>query len=473
MGFPNFNIPDPLTAPRSGNNLLRTGLAWLTGQLKTNASEAIVYARGYDSVECRATLGSKLLKLDDGMGGFRMEWTDLDFLIPAADLNFDGFPVIPERGDLVHLTVAPMNPSFNDGMDNVQTFEVVPYGGTEAVWRWADPHQSMMRVHTKYIDTELYTPPAPVYPEPIFDTLATINGPNPPTYDFDKDGVTVLVDSAGVSHMWYGAAGGADDPDFVGMAYATSLDGIHWTRPDLGQVEYPSGSGNKHNNLQCPGLGNSGFGGWVVSDPNALSGQQYVQSLAILNGVGGLFITPSADGVTWAAPKIVYNGAFKTATGLAKRSDGRYAQFYQFAFGSNLRSIGMFTSDTTDVYGSWTDQGPCTGLTAVSNTAQFYTLNVFTQTSSAWYGCISRYDSTTGLVTIDLWFSSNEGSSWTILRPNWIPLGNPGTWNSKVIFSACVVPVPGDFLKYYSGGSQPHDVFPRASEIGLAAVPFP
>lgn len=36
------------------------------------------------------------------------------------------------------------------------------------------------------------------------------------------------------------------------MCYATSTDGITWTKPDLGGYEYPLGSGNKHNNIAFP-----------------------------------------------------------------------------------------------------------------------------------------------------------------------------------------------------------------------------
>ena len=126
-------------------DLLRDGLAFLTKQLKAYASVSIVYARGYDSVDVQATLGNKLLKLDDGFGGIRMEWTDLDLLIPAADLTFayGGDPITPERGDLVYLTQG----------HQVQVYEVFPFGN-EPPWRWADPHQSMYRIHAKWINTE-------------------------------------------------------------------------------------------------------------------------------------------------------------------------------------------------------------------------------------------------------------------------------------------------------------------------------
>lgn len=147
MGWPDFDIPDPLTAPASGTNLLRTGLAWLTGQLNGFASEAVIYVdQEGNRIACRATLGNKLLKIDDMMGGWRIEWTDMDFLIPAASLvDPFGETIVPTRGDQVLLTIG----------DEEQTFEVAPYG-SDPPWRWADPHQSMMRIHTKLLQIDPY-----------------------------------------------------------------------------------------------------------------------------------------------------------------------------------------------------------------------------------------------------------------------------------------------------------------------------
>ncbi len=144
-GFPDFDFPAPPVAVPSGRNILRTGLAWLTEQLKVNASESITYSRYYDLVEIKATLGSKLLRIEDGLGGSRVEWTDLDFLIAADDLDFGDGPITPERGDLIFWAI---------GAD-VQTFEVGPVG-SEPAWRYSDPCQSIVRVHAKWIATEPY-----------------------------------------------------------------------------------------------------------------------------------------------------------------------------------------------------------------------------------------------------------------------------------------------------------------------------
>jgi hypothetical protein len=120
-------------------DMLQQGLAYLTQALKASASQTVTYVRGTQSVDVQAVLGSKLLKIDDGFGGLRIQWTDMDFLIPGADLTFDGDPIIPHRGDLIYLPIG----------DQIQQFEVVPFGN-EPPWRWSDPNQTMVRIHTKH-----------------------------------------------------------------------------------------------------------------------------------------------------------------------------------------------------------------------------------------------------------------------------------------------------------------------------------
>jgi len=148
-GFPDFDLPSLPRVPASGRNVLRTGLAWLTQQMQTNVSEAISYARQYAYVDTRATLGKKLLKLDDGNGGFQIQWTDMDFLIASAGFTFDDINlIVPQPGDQIFLTLA--------GDIVVQEFEVCQYGN-DPCYRWADPFQSMYRIHAKYIGQEAYS----------------------------------------------------------------------------------------------------------------------------------------------------------------------------------------------------------------------------------------------------------------------------------------------------------------------------
>jgi len=124
-------------------DLLQSGSDWLADQLKTHASRQVIYQRGAQQVTVQATVGRTLLKLDDGYGGVRMEWTDRDFLIHAADLVLAGSPTLPERGDVIR------------EMQGTTTFVYeVMAPGKEQPWRWSDVFRKVLRIHTKQVGTE-------------------------------------------------------------------------------------------------------------------------------------------------------------------------------------------------------------------------------------------------------------------------------------------------------------------------------
>ncbi len=82
-------------------DMLDSGLGWLAEKLKAHASRQVVYRRGADEVTVQAIIGRTLLKLDDGYGGVRMEWTDRDFFDAAEDLILAGQKTLPQRGDQI------------------------------------------------------------------------------------------------------------------------------------------------------------------------------------------------------------------------------------------------------------------------------------------------------------------------------------------------------------------------------------
>jgi hypothetical protein len=121
-------------------DLLQTGQNWLADKLKQHASSPVVYQRGADQVSVQATIGRTLLKLDDGYGGVRMEWTDRDYLIQAADLILTAGRVTPERGDRILDAIGTVT----------SIYEVMAYGG-EPPWRFSDPFGKLLRIHTKLV----------------------------------------------------------------------------------------------------------------------------------------------------------------------------------------------------------------------------------------------------------------------------------------------------------------------------------
>ena len=67
----------------------------------------------------------------------------------------------------------------------------------------------------------------------------------------------------GLYKLWYGARG---EDQVARLCYAISTDGIQWTRPSLGVVEYP---GSKNNNIVFTNVGN------VFLDPSAPADRRF------------------------------------------------------------------------------------------------------------------------------------------------------------------------------------------------------
>ena len=91
--------------------------------------------------------------------------------------------------------------------------------------------------------------------------------------------------------------------------YAESKDGIHWTKPNLGLVEF---HGSKQNNIvwSAPQLDN--FTPFKDPNPDCHPGEQYK---AISAGPGGLYALKSADGIHWsrlAKQPVITVGKFDT-----------------------------------------------------------------------------------------------------------------------------------------------------------------
>jgi hypothetical protein len=104
-------------------------------------------------------------------------------------------------------------------------------------------------------------------------------------------------------HMWYHAYDHSykDDNDAY-LCYAFSKDGLAWTRPELGLVEY---EGSKKNNILIAGRATGGLhGGTVFLDPQAPAAERY--KLVFTRGeiIDGHLVwvvrgAVSADGLNW------------------------------------------------------------------------------------------------------------------------------------------------------------------------------
>ena len=129
-------------------DLLERGMVWLTQQLQDHASQPVVYVRGEQFVEVRATLGRTVFAFDQEIAGVPVAYSEGDFLIRSSDLVLSGQRVEPADHDEIWWT--------SEGVTLVYQ-ALAP--GNEPSWRYADPFRRMVRIHTKFIRTELFAMP--------------------------------------------------------------------------------------------------------------------------------------------------------------------------------------------------------------------------------------------------------------------------------------------------------------------------
>ena len=137
------------------------------------------------------------------------------------------------------------------------------------------------------------------------------------------------------------------------VCYAESRDGVKWTRPELGLVEF---LGSKKNNIVWDRLGSHNFAPFIDRNPNCRPEAKYKalgRGKRTPDGQPGsihqLFAFQSPDGIHWSLMRdkpVLTQGRFDSqnvAFWDAERND--YVTFYRDSLGG-FRSIRMATSDS-------------------------------------------------------------------------------------------------------------------------------
>jgi len=93
------------------------------------------------------------------------------------------------------------------------------------------------------------------------------------------------------------------------VCYAESTDGVHWTKPDLGLIEF---QGSKKNNVIWDSVGRHNF--VPFKDPNpACKPETRYKAIGGSKSEGGLFVFQSADAIHWSLMSdkpVITQGAF-------------------------------------------------------------------------------------------------------------------------------------------------------------------
>jgi hypothetical protein len=261
--------------------------------------------------------------------------------------------------------------------------------------------------------------------------------------------------------MWYSSYNGTDGY----ICYAYSSDGQNWIKPNVGRITY---AGNTNNNLI---FGAKYYGSDTVYNPNGSADQKYIMILGEHNPGGvyaeGGFIYKAAnpEGPYTLIKDLSLSSGF--ANSIVLKPDGKWIVYDQ----RNLpRQMGAWTSDTTDLTGSWTDQGVILGSGSAED--QKYASNVEI-IGELYYHYVMKYVTSTERITLQLYIS-RDGLTLTQKDAAMVPLGTAGAWDDEMITKGGgLVRVGNDWFLHFAGAEENHaHAYPRNGRIGIARIKF-
>lgn len=294
---------------------------------------------------------------------------------------------------------------------------------------------------------------------------------------------TVLPNETGAGYrIWYHCIPG--DTDKYRLLYATSTDGIHWDKPNLGVVIY---DGSTNNNIFIRRSGQDHIPS-VIHTPWEIDPLRRYK-LINFDGVTGQFmgawcgdgihwldvpdnpIVPPASDVgnfVWDPHAQQYTGYMKVGAfvnGLKRRAVGYTATTNFLSWPAPYLILAPETAD--DWWATGIQRTHFYGLCGFAYESMYLGfLWVFRATDSQGY-----YD---GTIFIEL-VSSHDGIHWTReegSRPPILPLGPAGSWDCGMLFTTQHPLVECGTIKLYYGGFDVTHASPSSGHgaIGLATL---
>lgn len=300
---------------------------------------------------------------------------------------------------------------------------------------------------------------------------------------------TVLWDG-GMLKMWYQGIGkGSAD-----VSYAESKDGIHWTKPDLGILEY---GGSKKNNIVAPG--STCHIPSVMRVPNPTSPDKrwaiYGYAYNPANGKAGPMVAYSPDGLHWNWDRKPEQYGLFASSDVTNFFFDPYTNKYTATYKTmnrRHRAVGVAVSEDGLKWSKPIDRAVFGADDLDPDATQVYGMPVFPYQGiyigqpwiyhARWikYGRYTKpevmYEAQEGSPrTVDVQLAwSHDMLSWTRTpeRAPFIALGPEGSWDSKMVYTARAPVIVGDKLFfYYSGYDTIHDDDAHAKgAIGLATL---
>lgn len=290
--------------------------------------------------------------------------------------------------------------------------------------------------------------------------------------------------------MWYQGVGG----DSADVSYAESKDGIHWTKPDLGIIEY---AGSRKNNIVGPNGACHIPSVIRVPHPTSPDKQWAIYGYARdpKSGASGPSVAYSPDGLHWDWQRKPEQYGLFSSSDVTNFFHDPYANRFTATYKTTNRrhrAVGVAVSQD-GLKWSKPVEGAVFGADDLDpDAAQIYGMPVFPYQGmyigqpwiyhARWikYGKYTKpevmYEAQEGSPrTVDAQFAwSHDMLSWTRppVREPFISLGPDGSWDSKMIYTARAPVIVGDKLFFYYGGfDRVHDDNGETKgAIGLATL---
>lgn len=277
---------------------------------------------------------------------------------------------------------------------------------------------------------------------------------------------------------------------FAGIVptYATSTDGLAFTQPNLAAVTW---NGSTTNNVMYPpGLGDVSGGGtgkrWSITAH--FYHEDTAQWVVMMRGwdvnFGAfLYTSPNPYGPwTFASTVYAYNTGFPSVDPqcLVQRADGRWLSYYQKMsagypqtgipngyYAGRRRDLGCLLSDSTDLFGTWTDQGVV--LSCAASSRQYYGASAWLSGETVCVGvwifdgtdnvpAANTYNGTINRVHKIALYTGYTGLSLTLADDDWLPAtGSISDWDGgEVLTNSFPVTVGDETRLYFAADNATH-----------------
>jgi hypothetical protein len=285
--------------------------------------------------------------------------------------------------------------------------------------------------------------------------------------------------------LWYQSYNyNLDVPERTPILYATSTDGIQWDRPNIGINEF---QGSKDNNILMQNYGfHDLYSPSVIKDTFESDPSKRYKMIwwdFPLGKTGyqddGMCVAFSPDGINWNKyPKNPVLHALKSEQSISDvmsvmqdRRTGLYIA-YTKGWADPWPAYRQIVRTESQDFINWSQ--PQVVLTHSHDQAdpQSYGMSV-SQMGSVFLGLLHSYKKP-GDETIDIQLTtSHDSETWQRAadQQTFIPLGDEGSWDDGMIFSAPMINHDDKTLIYYGGWNGPHNSkTERKSGIGLATL---